>query len=384
MRILQVIPRLNPRLGGGVAVISNISRHFVKRGHEVTILTTDRKIDKNFAQMLIEEGVSVVTFKHWFDLGLFIPSPSMNKWVKDNLTNYDIVHLHGSRSYQNNVIFKYATKYNIPYVLQAHGSMLRIVNKKTLKWLYDIVWGYSIYKHAAKFIALSSSEVEAYKKMGIAPQKIEIVPNGVDLKKFKKLPPKGTFKKKYGINSNQKIILYLGRLHVSKGIDLLVDAFSLIKDEIPDSVLVLAGPDDGFRSYLIKKIYNTKISDRVVFTGYVSEMDKLAAFIDSEVLVTPRFYGFPIVFAEALACGLPIITTNAGDILEWLDNNVGYIVDYNPLSIGNAILKILESNELRITFGKNARYLVESEFNWENITEKLEKMYLYIIEKEKQ
>lgn len=382
MRILQVIPRFNPKLGGGVNVVFNVSKYLAKRGHEVTVITTDCDgIDKNYIKIMQQEGVEVVPFRNIFNFGLFILSPSMKEWLSKNIKNYDVIHLNGARSFQNNIVSQYAKKYNIPYVLQAHGSILRIVEKQKLKKLYDLIWGYKIYKESSKAIALTNSEAEAYQIMGINRDKIEVIPNGIDSSKFKDLPKRGEFRRKYSIQNNEKIVLYLGRLHKSKGIELLIEAFSELTTKLNNVKLFLVGPDDGYELKLKKLIKDLKIEDKIIFAGLVSENEKIMALIDADVFVTPRFYGFPITFAESCACGLPIITTKEGDSIDWIDDQAGLITGYSKYELCDAIIRVLKDEKLRIRFGEKGKILVKEEFSWNKITEKVEDLYIDSIER---
>jgi glycosyltransferase involved in cell wall biosynthesis len=195
MKILQVIPRFNLKLGGGVTIVYNASKYMVKRGHDVTIITTNYQFNPKFTKIIQKEGIEIIPFNYLFNLYLFIPSPNMKNWLSKNIKNYDVIHLNGARAYQNNVIYKYAKKHNIPYVLQAHGSVLRIIERQWLKKLYDLIWGYKILKGSSKVIALNHTEAEAYRSMGVNKDKIEILPNGIDLSKFSNLPKKENLEK---------------------------------------------------------------------------------------------------------------------------------------------------------------------------------------------
>lgn len=124
MKILQVIPYFTPKRGGDVNVCYNLSNQLVGREHEVTIISSDFEFDSKYAASIAKEGVKVIQFHCVAKAGLFLTSPSMNKWLKKNLGNYDIVHMHNFRSYQNNSTHYYAMRYKIPYILQAHGSVL--------------------------------------------------------------------------------------------------------------------------------------------------------------------------------------------------------------------------------------------------------------------
>lgn len=376
MKILQVIPRFNPSLGGGVDVVYNLSKHLAMRGHDVTVATTDYLFDADYAKTIEELGVEVIPFKHLFNYCLYIPSPSMKAWCEAHINDFDIVHLNGTRSYQNSVVMNYAVKNGVPIVLQAHGSIMRIVERKGIKWLYDQVWGNKLLANASAFIALSNSEAEAHQRIGVAKEKIHILPNGVDLAKFKELPEKGEFRKKYSIPDDEKVVLYLGRLHKSKGIDLLVEAFADLTSRMNNVRLVLVGPDGGFKRELLKIIADRDIQNKVQFTGLVSEWDKYAAFIDSDVFVTPKFYGFPITFAEACACGLPIVTSDEGDYLDWIDNVAGFSTKYSLNEVSEAMYLILNQSEHSSQFCDNCKNLVLKKFNWESICADLEIIYV--------
>ena len=131
MKILQVISYFAPRWGGDVSVCYNLSRELAELGHEVTIITTDYNYDPDYAQSL--ENVEVIPFRRVANLGLFLYSPGMKRWLRSNISNYDLVHLHSFRSYQNNIVCKYAMEFDVPYIVQPHGSLPRIVEKKGLK-----------------------------------------------------------------------------------------------------------------------------------------------------------------------------------------------------------------------------------------------------------
>jgi glycosyltransferase involved in cell wall biosynthesis len=375
MKVLQVIPRFNPSLGGGVDVVYNISKQLALRGHDVTVATTDYLFDVDYARTIEDLGVEVIPFRHLFNYCLYIPSPDLKAWCKAHISGFDIVHLNGTRSYQNSVVMNHAVKGGIPIVLQAHGSIMRIVERRGIKWLYDQVWGDKLLTNASAFIALSHSEAEAHQRMGVAKEKIHVLPNGVDLEKFKDLPEKGEFREKYSIKADEKVVLYLGRLHKSKGIDLLVEAFADLALQMENVKLVLVGPDGGFKGDLLKRIVDRDILDKVQFTGLVSERDKYAAFIDSDVFVTPKFYGFPITFAEACACGLPIVTTNAGDYLDWIDGVAGFSTGNSVTEVSEAMALVLSQDKRVSQFCENCRNLVSQKFNWERICADLEVIY---------
>jgi glycosyltransferase involved in cell wall biosynthesis len=383
MKILQVIHAFVPAwdYGGSLRVCYEVSKELAKRGHDVTVYTTDALNSKERVREKEEviEGIKVNRFRNLsndiaFTHHLFI-SPGMILSLKNNLKYFDIVHLHEYRTIHNVAVRRYARKFGIPYIVQAHGAIPRVSVKQRLKQLYDNTWGYKILRDASGVIALTETEAEKYRSMGVEEGKIIIVPNGVNPLEFENLPPGQGFKKQYGIEENEKIILYLGRIHETKGIELLVNAFASLSGEIDGVKLVIVGPDDGYRDELTGLARSLGISHKIIYTGPVYGADRLGAYASASVFVTPSFLGFPVTFVEACACGTPVITTDNGDRIDWIDNQVGYVVPYDNNALKDAMIKVLKDNDLARQFGEKGMQLVRENLNWSSITDKLENVY---------
>lgn len=215
-----------------------------------------------------------------------------------------------------------------------------------MKRLFDYLFGNKILKNSSRVIALTETEKQQYKTFGVCEEKIEIIPNGINPKEFTEYQEASKFKKKYHINRDNKIILYLGRVNKAKGIELLIDAFSKILNEYSNINLIIAGPDDGYCSYLQNMVDSLNLNEYVHFTGLLYGEEKAEAYIESDIFVTPNYTGFPITFLEACACGLPIITTEKGDRLDWLDGKVGISVKYQVENLKRGILTILKDDKL--------------------------------------
>ena len=384
MKILQVIPAFYPAqaYGGTVEVAYRLSKELVRRGHEVTVYTSD-SIDKYHRQksrVLEIDGIKVYYFKTlnsrlaWNHRLICIPS--ILPRLRREINSFDIVHLHSYYTFLNIATYHYAKRYGIPYVLQAHGSVLPTFKKQRLKNIFNLFFGYRMLRDASKVIALTKTEVEQYKKMGVDENKIEIAPNGIDLSEYENLPKRGEFRRKYLIGDAEKIILYLGRIHKIKGIDLLVNAFADLVKELDGVKLVIVGPDDGFLSTLKRQIEDLKIGYRILFTGPLYERDKLKAYVDADVYVLPSVYEiFGITVLEACACGTPVIVTDRCGMADFVDGRVGYVVEYDKDQLRDAIIKVLSDDELRRRFGEGGKRLVREEFGWDGVVRKIERIY---------
>ena len=387
MKILQVTNFFKPswESGGPARVSYEISKNLVQRGHDVTVYTTDGfnsrlSVEKN--KPIDVDGIKTYYFRNlssYLARKVVFPIPYyLPLVVRNEINNFDIIHIHEHRTMLAAIVHHYAKKNGIPYILQSHGSVFPLFQKQILKKTCGHLLGYDVLRCASRVIALNNCEADQYRAMGIEDGRIRLLPNGIDISNYANLPSRGIFFKKNNIDTSKRLILYLGRLNKTKGIDLLINAFSDLSNKFDKAFLVLVGPDDGYRSKLEELINISNLGDKVLLTGFISSEEKLMAFVDSDFFVTPSFSGFPMTFLESLACGTPIITTNIGDTLEWINNNVGYVVKYDRNQLADAMFRILSDESLRARFGDMGKQLAKDEFNWPLIIEKLEKIYYEI------
>lgn len=376
MNILYVIPYFNPKRGGDVNVCTSLSKELVKKGHRITIITTDFEFDEEYITAIKKQGINVVYFKSKFNFGLLIYSPEMKKWLDNNLQSYDIVHLHTFRSYQNILLFNYCKKYDVPYIIQAHGSLSHLSKNKILKKFFDFRWGNKILNSAFKVIALTKYEKDQCKNMNVPEEKIVIIPNGINIKEYDNLPKKGEFRNKYSILEKEKIILYLGRINKIKGIDLLLDSFAELSKDIKNVKLVIAGPDDGYLNK-IKKKANLLGNEKILIIGPIFNREKLEVYVDADVYVLPSVYEtFPMTVLESLACGTPVIITERCGISNIINNSdFGKVIDYDKSALINSINHMLYFKKMKNKTNNIPINFIQDQFNLINNVEKLEKIY---------
>lgn len=379
MKILHLFDFFSiPHGGGSVDSLYRLSQAQALRGHEISIYTSDFKLDQEYIDSL--QGVKVYPFHSWLNILRMPIAPGLVTKVKKTLREFDIIHLHQYRSFQNIVIHRYATKYNIPYVLQAHGSLTTFFQKGWLKRTFDVIWGYRILNDASKLIAVTEVEAEQYKSMGVSKDKIEIIPHGISLTDFENLPSRGTFREKYGFNDSEQIILYLGRINEIKGINILIQAFAGLSTDERKIKLVIIGPDEGFLSSLKNLITDLDIEDKVVFTGPLYGQEKFSAYIDADVYVLPSVYEiFGITVLEACACGTPVVVTDRCGIANILDGEAGLVTPYDPEQLRHRISTLLDNEQLRLQLGEKGRLLVREKLNWETIVDNVEGVYQSIL-----
>jgi glycosyltransferase involved in cell wall biosynthesis len=177
------------------------------------------------------------------------------------------------------------------------------------------------------------------------------------------------------LSDREMLVLYLGRIHKEKGLDLLVETFARVIREMEDVTLAIIGPDDGFLDKLSDHVRSLGIARKVLITGPIYGSARLEAFCDADVFVTPSYTGFPKTFVESCACGVPIVTTERGDNLGWIEGNVGYVVRYDSEHLARAILHLLRDPEERSQFSKKGTQLARERFNWNLIIDRIEDIY---------
>ena len=382
MKVVQVIPYFYPAwsLGGPVRCVYHISCELVRKGHEVTVLTTtafDSRTDfRTSRREYSVDGVKVRYFRNMARLSGLYFSPGMIRALKSQIQNADVIHMHEFRSFQNVIAHRYATRFHKPYVLTAHGSIPRVVERFLLKKLFDEAFGSRILRDAFRVLPSSHVELQQLLEIGVPNDKVAIVPNGIDVESFENLPEPGSFKEKFGLDDESAMILFAGRIHKRKGIDFLLDAFGSLNNL--DVVLVIAGPDDGYVSKLKERARRQKIAGKILFTGYVSEEDKLAAYVDSSVVIYPGIYeSFPLVPLEAALCSKPVIVSDDSIIAEIVDQGgFGLSIKYGDVTqLREHMVKMLGNSEIAEEMGRKGREFVKENYNWREIVSKLESVY---------
>ena len=377
MRILQVTDVFD--LFGVTNACYSVQKELTKRDHEATLIASDFRLSDDTTATLKGAGTRFIPFRCKTAVSSFCFSPSMKYWLDEHLKDFDVVHMHNFRCYQNIVTHKYAQKYGVPYVLQAHGSVLPFFGRRTQKRLFDLLWGRSILSDAAKLIALTPAEQAQYEKMGIKRERTAIVPNGIDATEYANLPGKSRFRTRYGIDGDEKLILSLGKLHRIKGVDLLIKAFAKLLEKMDGVKLVIAGPDVGVLGQLRTLVSELKVSDSVLFVGTLRGHDKLEAYVDADVYVLPSVYeAFGLTVLEACACGTPVIVTAACGIAD-LVREFGCVVERHPDEFCNAIYRVLSLDASAKDFGAVGRSFVLKELTWEQVVQRIEEVYADVI-----
>ena len=385
MRILHVTPYFAPAwaYGGPPRSVFELSRELVRRGHEVSILTTDAlsATERASPSTEVSEGIEVHRCRNLSNYlawraQLFLPKGTVS-WLRRRISDFDIVHLHMFRTIQNVLAHRYTVRMGIPYVLSPRGSLPRIVRGKTTKALFDLLFGRALLRDAGRLVALSEAEAAQYGAFGVLPARTAVVPNGINAAAYESLPAPGTFKTAHGLDG-KRLVTYVGRLNRRKGLEHLLAAFRGLAQDGADLQLVLMGPDEAYEPKLRGTARKWGLTERVTFPGMGGLNDKQAAFVDSEVVAYPAEHEpFGLVPFEALLCGRPVVVSDdsgCGDLVR--QAHAGFAVPAGDVTaLKRALEALLEDGSRAKDMAIRGRRFVLENLSWTRIAVQMERLY---------
>jgi glycosyltransferase involved in cell wall biosynthesis len=320
LRVLQVTPYYAEAwaYGGVPRAATALARGLARRGHHVTVCTTDAAEPAARARGLAgADGVDVHVFPnvsnalayHW---QLFLPR-GLDRWLAGHAGGFDVAHLHACHNVPGATAARRLRAAGVPYVLSPHGTAPRIERRRALKWLFDHTVGRGVVEGAARLLAVSDAERRQLLDLGVAGAAIEVVPNPVELEDFIAIPG-GRFRAARRL-AGRRLVLFLGKLTPRKRLDVVIDAFAALGDE--GATLVIAGNDLGAGGDARRRAERLGVHTRVVFTGLLRGAERLEALADADVVVYPsRDEVFGLVAVEALLAGTPVIVADDSGCAE--------------------------------------------------------------------
>ena len=392
MKVALVCPASLPatQFGGIVFLAVDLAREIAEMGHDVTIYTTDldfsngpNKFNKELPRLEKIKKFKINRTHVWFSFKLFFVNSSMSKQIKENRP--DVIHTIGLRSYQSIVAWRASKKLKIPLIVSDQGGLTThpffYESGLFLKILYRIQ-NFFIKKIIDDTTAISAAneyEKEIFLNLN-GKSKIEIIRNGVNLET---LVSKVNFKEKYQINS--RFVLFVGRFSKSKGIENLINALNILKneEEFSDVRLVIMGVDFGFEEKMEELIEKFDLSKKVTIIKNPPREDVVSAYGESEFLILPSQWELsPLVPLESFAFKKPVISTRSHGIPFTIqhDKNGILVEPENPIELADAIKKLLLNEDLRNRLGTSGYNFVHEECNCVSMAKNSLKLYEHVLE----
>ena len=377
MKILMLTWEYPPRVVGGISrVVYDLSKRLIKDGHEVTVVTYR---DGEVPYYEDDKGVKVYrvdnymiqpnNFIDWI-LQLNFNMVERASQIIAEQGKFDVIHAHDWLVANAAKTLKHS--FDIPIVATIHATEAGRnggIREPNQKYINDTEW---MLTYEANEVIVNSNYMksEVQRLFGLPFEKINVVPNGVNLNKFTGMDRDYSFRRKYAMD-NEKIILFMGRLVYEKGVQNLIAAMPKVLASYHDAKLVIAGKG-GMLDELKAQADYLGISNKVYFAGYMNGKDVERMYKAADISVFPSTYEpFGIVALEGMLAERPIVVSDAGGLGEIVEHRVTGMKSYcgNPNSIADSILELLFNPELCDNIVKNAKIKVKENYNWQKIAQ---------------
>lgn len=396
MNVCFVTPEYFPISGGTGAYVYYLSHSLQKLGHTVHVVARDEQDSErtiNGIQVHYIKGVGNALTRYW----RFARSASKKIKELNKQNGFDIIHSNlplvpsfaiPKDSAKAIVCAVHSTWKGEAIVTKRDNPKELNPNEKSMLRFNFVLRSYEkkLMKRSDALIAVSKYTVDELTDLyGIDKTKIHVIYNGVDIERFKPRPNRAELRQEFGLEKDQKVVLFVGRLYHRKGIDTLLRSVPPVLKEFSNVKFVISGTGFKQKEESLRNLAKElDIEDHVTFLGYVPD-DKLPLLYSaSDIFVLPAIYeNFPFAILEAQATGLPVISTKVGGIPEILvDNENGFVIEpRDPTQLTQKVLTLLQDPKLAKEMGDRGRKLIEEKFDWRLITAQVIDLYHKVLEK---
>lgn len=391
MKILHVAQALSRNFGGVQTVLNDLAQAQAAAGHDVDVVSTNVDAPQGVLPVapntFVERGS--VRWRHCaVEFRPLLVSSDFGRYIRKNIKRYDIAHIHGLYRFPPTYAAWQARRQGVPYIVRPHGSLDPYLYARSstgrlgFKRLYER-WFDLPNLHAAgaiHYTAEDERERAAFVKLR-APS--FVVPNGLDWERYRTLPARGALRARWGLG-DAPLVLFLGRLHFKKGLDLLIPAFDTLRRQIPDVQLVIAGPEnDDYGQQVRGWVRERNLQAAVHFVGPLQGADVVQAYVDADVFALPSYTeNFGMTVVEALACALPVVISDQVNIhAEISGAGAGLVTRCDADEVAQGLETLLNDAERRRAMGEAGRRLVRARYTWPAIVEALTAEYERVIER---
>jgi len=359
--------------GGPPKVLFTLAKELVKLGCQLDVITTDSLGEKRTDKMYEEiDKIKIFRFKNLSNTLAykfnFFYVPEILSDAKKIFEKTDIVLFSDVRNVFNWQFYRYAKNKKIHYGVFAFGQIPHGFGAKALiKKLFDFLWVTDFIQNASFRFAQTEHERDMYQEyFDIPKDKIHLLPLPIERINTKTDQNEvGRFRKKWRIDRDDKVIIFVGRINYLKGIDILINSTKELLISDKKIKLLIVGRDDGYLSALLSLIPQ-ELKDQIIFPGALyGEEAKIAYLCSSCFCITPRFYEeTSLASLEALSYGVPVVASRQADIPYLEEYQAGYVVDNDSDSIKKAIMRILEKvKKDKAQAKKNTQKLISDKFS---------------------
>jgi glycosyltransferase involved in cell wall biosynthesis len=379
LRVCQVVANINRDVGGPAVTVPRLSEALTREGVACALVTLNYK---QLGPQTEGTGYNLISVAgNYFTRLLRGCSPTLNRRIKEESSKANIIHNHGLWMFPNLYARQSATRGRIPLVTSPRGmleewSLGRSRIKKLMAWnLFER----ANLRSAALFHATSEMEVRSLRKLGLH-QPIAIIPNGVEIPDREANPDRKKLERKHPELAGKRWLLFLSRIHPKKGISELLWVWREIERDFSQWHLIVAGPDlDGYQSRIRREAF--EIANRVTFAGMLSGSERETVLANSDLFVLPTHSeNFGIAIAEALAFGLPVITTKGAPWQELTAHECGWWIDLGHAELMQSMKGALCLPKAELAaMGERGRALMARNYSWKQVAVQMKQSYEWLL-----
>ena len=353
MRLLLTSHRFWPSVGGTEEVVARLAQQYARAGHEVTVATSD---EPGAAREEARDGYAIRRFTLRRAGKFRFPGEDYVRFARDGA--WDVVHVHGQRVWSTDYLYRHLKRFRGRVVFTAHGFYQWHVERTPLvdAWYYRRVLPRAL-RHAAAVTALTEAERDELAGWGV--EGAHVIPDGYDPEEFATLPQ--GFRRDHAFGEDEPLLLYVGGLYRNKRVDRLVDAAAARR-----ATLAVVGRDlDGEQARLHARAQRQ--GARVRFMGTLPRRDVLAAYREADLFgMGSDFEGFGLVLLEAMAAGLPFVSTPAGAAPDLARHGGGLSVP--PERLAGEVAALLGDAKRREAMGATGR-AAAPRYAWDRVAD---------------
>ena len=385
MKILQIIENIDERYGGPAKSVPNLCKYLQKLGIDISINSVRQY--ENESNYIIESNrlswnIYSNTISKFFKF-----SKELKIGIKKQIEfGNTVLHTQNQWNYIPISAYGISKKYNLPLICSVRGAMLpwALNQHKYVKKLFWFLFQKKIFQNADCIHCTTDIEAEYIRSAGIKTP-IAVIPNGIDLTEFEKRAESKNAKDIFKLDVSKKYLLFMGRIHKSKGLDILIKAWKDINKIYPKWNIIYGGPieDEDYYSELLKYISVNGLEESVKYLGILKGEQRVLAYNAAEVFVSPTWSeNFGIAIAEAMASGIPVITTKGApwEILE--KQQCGWWIDLSLEEFEKILEVAINTDEAELKVkGRICKKIIFENYSWNIQALKMIQVYKWMLGK---
>ena len=388
MKVGRIIPYFKSSFGGPVNHLKKIiigMQNLDIKNFIYTVNFEKNHFIKKRDKKLISDKVNIFKFAPLLKIYHFSFTPQMI--IKLLRNKFDIIDLNCVRNFQVDLTLCFYSIFrrNVPILLNTHGTM-STPDVSKLSYLFKKAY-YSFFekfllKRVNYFLVVSKLEKESLIKQKIPAEKILVISHGKDLSIDPDEITSGNFRKKYNIGKKSIIISCIGRIYKGKGIQTLLKAVPILKKNLVNFKVVIAGRDDGFLGNLKKIIKALNIENDVIFTGHLPKMNYILweLYKDTDILVSTSYSeSFGYIFIEGITFKIPIIFSSQNNIILENGRSGVYVPFSDYKRLAKEIIQLINNKNSVEYLTVNAYNSIKSYPDWNLVVKKYYKIYQMLL-----